>query len=80
MTECTLKKLDFRKTLNNFFFVKFLSRIFDVEHFEHFFRDHNNLVIPKKKKIKKKSFSSSFVKFKCYIKSNNEKVSKKHRK
>jgi hypothetical protein len=40
--------------------------IYDVEHYKHFFRDHNNLVIPRKrKKIQKKNifFSSIFQKF-----------------
>ena len=55
------KKFDFRITLNYFIFVKFIPRIYDVEHYKHFFRNHNNLVIPKKrKKISKIIISSSF--------------------
>jgi hypothetical protein len=44
--------------LRGIFFRKIYSvNIYDVEHYKHFFRDHNNLVIPKKnKKIKKKIF------------------------
>jgi hypothetical protein len=30
--------------------------IYDVEHYKHFFRDHNNLVIPKKNKKKNNFF------------------------
>jgi hypothetical protein len=53
-------------TLNRFIFQKFIPRIYDVVHYKNFFRDHNNLVILKKrKKIKKKNifFSSIFQKF-----------------
>jgi hypothetical protein len=35
--------------------------IYDIEHYKHFFRDHINLVIPKKeKKFKKKYFRYHF--------------------
>ncbi len=44
-----LKKFYFRNILNHFFSEKFISWIYDIEHYKHFFRDHNNLVIPKKK-------------------------------
>jgi hypothetical protein len=44
------KKFDFRNTLNHFIFVKFIPRIYDIVHYKHFFRDHNNLVILKKRK------------------------------
>jgi hypothetical protein len=29
---------------------KFIPYIYDIEHYKHFFRNHNNLVIPKKRK------------------------------
>jgi hypothetical protein len=70
------KKIGFRNTLNHFIFQKFIPRIYDVVHYKHFFRDHNNLVIMKKrKKLKKNIFrnhlktSSSFQKFNHHIKS-----------
>jgi hypothetical protein len=44
------KKFDFRNTLNHFIFQKFIPRIYDVVHYKNFFRDHNNLVILKKRK------------------------------
>ena len=44
------KNLDFRNTLNHFMFQKFIPRIYDVVHYKNFFRDHNNLVILKKRK------------------------------
>jgi hypothetical protein len=50
------KKFDFRNSLNHFSFQKFIPYIYDIEHYKHFFRNHNNLVIPKKeKKFKKKN-------------------------
>jgi hypothetical protein len=45
---------------------KFFSRIYDVVHYKHFFRDHINLVILKKRKKNLKKnifFSSIFQKF-----------------
>jgi hypothetical protein len=33
--------------LNHFIFQKFIPCIYDVEHYKHLFRNHNNLVIPK---------------------------------
>jgi hypothetical protein len=54
------KKFDFGNTLNHFIFQKFIPYIYDIEHYKHFFRNHNNLVIPKKrKKIQKKIFIKS---------------------
>jgi hypothetical protein len=44
------KKFNFRNTLNHFIFQKFIPYIYDIEHYKHFFRNHNNLVIPKKRK------------------------------
>jgi hypothetical protein len=45
-------------TLHHFIFQKIIPRIYDVVHYKHFFRDHSNLVILKKrKKFKKKHFS-----------------------
>ena len=50
----------FRNTLNHFIFQKFIPCIYDVEHHKHFFLNHNNLVIPKKrKKIQKNNFHSN---------------------
>jgi hypothetical protein len=45
-----IKKKDFRNTFNHFFFEKFIPRIYDVLHYKNFFRNHNNLVIARKKK------------------------------
>ncbi len=44
------KKFDFRNILYHFFFVKFITCIHDIKHYKHFFQNHNNLVIQKKKK------------------------------
>ena len=44
------KKIDFRNTLNHFFFEKFTPWIYDIEHYKHFLRDQNNLVISRRKK------------------------------
>ena len=46
------KTFDFRNTLNHFIFQKFIPCSYDVVHYKHFYRDHNNLVIPKNKKMK----------------------------
>ncbi len=47
------------------FWSEFIPCIYDVEHYKHFFRNHNNLVIPKKRKKiqKQKFFLSSLQKF-----------------
>jgi hypothetical protein len=58
---------------------KFIPRIYDVVHYKNFFRDHNNLVILKKRKKIQKNIlrnhlktSSSFQKFNYHIKSKGE--------
>ena len=58
------KKIDFRNTLNHFFFVKFIPLIYDVVHYKQFLRDQNKLFIPKKRKknSKKNIFLSSLQK------------------
>jgi hypothetical protein len=38
----------FHSTLNHFIFKKFIPRIYDVEHYKQFIRNHNNSVITKK--------------------------------
>jgi hypothetical protein len=51
------------KTVENDGVTMVLTILYDVEHFKHFLRDQNNLVIPKKRKKKYFFFHHLYKKF-----------------